>query len=84
MCYAKKVELMPRLSDYKFITISSLRQAVIKVVWICNPDNVNIRIYNPYSYGCFVHALQMMILHIYHKVIFFSQYIKIVSKFILL
>lgn len=40
---------MPRLSDYKFITISSLRQAVIKVVWICNPDNVNIRIYNPHA-----------------------------------
>lgn len=37
MCYAiKESELSPRLSDYKFITISSLRQAVIKVVWICN------------------------------------------------
>lgn len=76
---------MPRLSDYKFITISSLRQAVIKVVWICNqccldlqplarclsnnPDNVNIRIYNPLCYKRYdfagiidvISALQMLI-----------------------
>ena len=61
---------MLRLSDYKFITISSLRQAVIKVVWICNPDNVNIRIYNPLCYKLYdfagiidvISALQMLIL----------------------
>ena len=70
MCYAiKESELSPRLSDYKFITISSLRQAVIKVVWICNPDNVNIRIYNPLCYKLYdfagiidvISALQMLI-----------------------
>ena len=70
MCYAiKKLELMLRLSDYKFITISSPHQAVIKVVWICNPDNVNIRIYNPLCYKLYdfagiidvISALQMLI-----------------------
>ena len=60
---------MDRLSDYKFITISSPHQAVIQVVWICNPDNVNIWICNPLCYKLYdfagiidvISALKMLI-----------------------
>ena len=57
---------MDRLSDYKFITLGSLP---FNVVWICNPDNVNIRIYNPLCYKLYdfagiidvISALKMLI-----------------------